>query len=114
MVINTSALERPDLISEISSVYGSQAVIVSIDVKKGLFGEYTVRTQNGKRCTDLDPVLWARQAVHLGAGEILLTSIDREGTWDGFDLELVNSVAKSLSVPVIAHGGAGTIALRAL
>ncbi|WP_115120278.1 AglZ/HisF2 family acetamidino modification protein [Synechococcus sp. UW105] len=109
VVINTAAIERPDLIREISTVYGSQAVIVSIDVKRGLFGANTVRTRNGRRRTDLDPVVWAKKAEMFGAGEIMLTSIDREGTWNGFDLELVHSVANALSIPLIAHGGAGNL-----
>jgi imidazole glycerol-phosphate synthase subunit HisF len=107
VVINTAAVARPDLIGEIASVYGSQAVIVSIDVMRGLLGAQRVRTENGRRGTGLHPVVWAKQAARLGAGEILLTSIDREGTWDGFDLDLVRRVADAVTVPVIAHGGAG-------
>lgn len=109
VVINTAAVARPDLISEIATLYGSQAVIVSIDVKRGLLGAQTVRTGNGRRRTGLDPVAWAKEAARLGAGEILLTSIDREGTWDGFDLKLVRQVADAVTVPVIAHGGAGSL-----
>jgi cyclase len=107
--INTQAAEDPALIGEIAAHYGSQAVIASMDVKKGLFGGQTVRTLGGKRNTRRDPVTWALELEKMGAGEILLTSIDREGTWDGFDLELVRRITDSVSIPVIAHGGAGTI-----
>lgn len=109
VVINTAAVDRPELISEIANVYGTQAVVVSIDVKRGLFGFESVRTSSAQRRTTLDPVEWAKQAVLLGAGEILLTSVDREGTWDGFDLELLRRVSDAVSVPVIAHGGAGCL-----
>lgn len=108
--INTAAVNSPELIAEISRQYGSQAVIVSIDVKTDLWGRKTVRTRSGHGSTGRDPVEWAREAEKRGAGEILLTSIDREGTWSGFDLELIQQVAKSVSVPVVAHGGAGGIA----
>lgn len=109
VVINTAAIARPDLIGEIASVYGSQAVIVSIDVKRSLLGDQGVRSVNSRLRTGLDPVAWAKESVQLGAGEILLTSIDREGTWDGFDLDLVRRVADAVTVPVIASGGASCV-----
>ena len=109
VAINTFAVENPALITQIASHYGSQALIASMDVKTGLFGRQTVRTQGGKRNTKLDPVEWAKEVEQLGAGEILLTSIDREGTWEGFDLDLVRRVADAVSIPVIAHGGAGGV-----
>lgn len=109
IVINTQAAQRPELITEIATVYGSQAVIVSIDVKRDLLGRQTVRALGGKRRTRRDPIAWALEAEQAGAGEILFTSIDREGTWEGFDLELVKSVTDAVSVPVIAHGGAGSV-----
>lgn len=109
IVINTAAVDRPELISEIANVYGTQAIVVSIDVKRGLFGSEIVRTASSQCRTNLNPVEWAKQAVLLGAGEILLTSVDREGTWDGFDLELVRRVSDAVTVPVIAHGGAGCL-----
>lgn len=109
VAINTQAAENPMLIGEIVNHYGSQAVIASIDVKNGLFGSQTVRTFGGKHNTRRDPVTWAREVEQMGAGEILLTSIDREGTWDGFDLDLVKRVTDAVSIPVIAHGGAGTV-----
>ena len=107
VVVNTHAAENPALIGEIAAHCGSQAVIVSIDVKQGLFGRQTVRTLGGKRDTRFDPVVWAKKVEKSGAGEILLTSIDHEGSWKGFDLELVKRVTDAVSIPVIAHGGAG-------
>jgi cyclase len=109
IVINTHALANPDLISKIAEVYGSQAVIVSIDVSKGLFGGQTVRSLSGRQNTRRDPVTWAKEIEKMGAGEILLTAIGREGTWDGFDLQLIRRVTDAVSIPVIAHGGAGTL-----
>jgi cyclase len=107
IVINTQAVENPALIGEIAGLFGSQAVVASIDVKKGLFGQQTVRTRGGTRNTHLNPVRWAKEVERMGAGEILLTSIDREGTWSGYDLGLVKQVADSVEIPVIANGGAG-------
>jgi cyclase len=109
VVINTQAAEKPSLIADIAVHYGSQAVIASIDVRKGLFSGQSVRTVGGRRNTRLDPVFWAMEVEKMGAGEILLTSIDREGTWEGFDLDLVKRVTSAVSIPVIAHGGAGSL-----
>ncbi len=109
IVLNTHAIERPELISEIADHFGSQSVIVSIDVKKNIFGRQTVRGLAGKKNTRMVPVEWAKTAEEYGAGEILLTSIDREGSWSGFDLNLVKSVALEVSIPVVAHGGAGSV-----
>lgn len=109
VAINSCAVETPALLTEIARQYGSQAVIVSVDVKTGFLGKPTVRTVAGKRNVKFDPVVWAKQVEAHGAGEILLTSIDREGTWEGFDLDLVKKVADSVSIPVIAHGGGGCI-----
>lgn len=109
VVINTHAVNNIELISEIANRYGSQAVIASIDVKKTLFGNKTVRTLGGTFNTNKEPVYWAKEVEKKGAGEILLTSIDHEGTWNGFDYELVKSVADAVSIPVIAHGGAGSL-----
>jgi cyclase len=109
IALNSAALENPGLITEIAKPCGSQAVIVSIDVKQGLWGGPTVRGRAGQHNTKLDPVAWAKEVESRGAGEILLTSIDREGSWAGFDLDLVKRVADAVSIPVIAHGGAGSI-----
>ena len=109
IVLNSNAYENPNLISKISKCYGSQAVIVSIDYKKTFWGNKSVYTLSGSRNTKLDPISWAKQVVDLGAGEILVTSIDHEGTWSGFDYRMVKEVADAVSIPVIAHGGAGKI-----
>jgi cyclase len=105
--VNTHALSNPYLISELADHFGSQAVVASIDVKRNWFGQQMVRSCAGKINTQRDPVTWAQEVEKLGAGEILLTSIDLEGTWKGFDLDLVRSVTNAVNVPVIANGGAG-------
>lgn len=109
VILNTAAVERPAVVSEIAATFGSQAVIVSIDVGLDLLGHSKVRTHAGTRSCGLNPVDWARQAERMGAGEILLTSIEREGSWSGFDLGLVRQVADAVNIPVIAHGGAGSV-----
>ena len=109
VVLNTAAINNPSLISEIAKEYGSQSVIVSIDVKEVFFRGKKVISFNGKEKTKLDPVGWAQRVEELGAGEILLTSIDQEGTWEGYDIELIKSVTDSVNIPVIAHGGAGNL-----
>ena len=105
--LNSSALENPSLITEIANHFGSQSVILSIDVKKGLMGKLRVLSHSGKNRWAISPESWAKRGQELGCGEILLTSIDREGTWSGFDLDLVRKVAEMVDLPVIAHGGAG-------
>jgi cyclase len=110
VILNSSAVENPRLITELAQHFGRQAVIVSIDVKRDLLGHPKVRTRSGTYNTGRDPVEWAREAEQLGAGEILLTSIDREGTWAGFDIDLVKSVTHAVHIPVIAQGGAGSLA----
>lgn len=109
VVLNSSALTKPDLISHIASRYGSQAVIVSIDVKRDLFGRERVWSLGGSRAAPFAAEQWAREAEKRGAGEILLTAIDREGTWAGFDVSMTRRVADAVDIPVIAHGGAGSI-----
>ncbi len=106
--INTAAVERPEFISEAAKKFGSQCIVVSIDVRKDKDGKFEVFTHGGKRATGLEVLVWAEEVVHRGAGEILLTSIDREGTMDGYDLDLIKMIADAVPVPVIAHGGAGT------
>ena len=106
--LNTELFHNPDLISQIAKLYGSQAVIASIDVKKSFFGKNLVRCVSSKSKINTTPVIWAKEFERLGAGEILLTSVDREGTWEGFDLDLVKQVADTVDIPVIAHGGAGS------
>jgi cyclase len=107
IIINTAACERPALVSEIAAHSGNQSVIGSIDVRRNLFGKYQVFTCDGTRKTNLDPIAWARELESLGAGELLFTSIDRDGTWKGYDLEILKKITDTVSIPVIANGGAG-------
>jgi imidazole glycerol-phosphate synthase subunit HisF len=106
VAINTQVSENPALIGEIAAHCGSQAVIASIDVKKGLLEVQSVRTLGGRSNTRRDSVNWAVEIEKMGADEILLTSIDRQGTWEGFDLELAKRVTDAVTVPITAHGGA--------
>ena len=107
--VNTSALQRPELIREAARAFGSQCVVVAIDAKRDGPGTWRVYTHGGRNPTERDAVGWARQAAELGAGEILLTSMDADGTCDGYDLELTRAVSKAVSLPIIASGGAGTL-----
>jgi cyclase len=109
IVINTAAIDNPDLISEIATRSGSQSIIVSIDVKKSFFGKYEIFSRDGTKKTRLDPVAWAKFAESAGAGELLLSSMDRDGTWKGFDIEITRQISEAVSIPVIANGGAGGI-----
>lgn len=106
--LNTAALERPTVIREAAERFGSQCIVVAIDAKREN-GRWGVYTHGGRYPAGRDAVAWAREAAELGAGEILLTSMDRDGTQDGYDLELTRAVARSVSIPVIASGGAGTL-----
>lgn len=106
IILNTAAYTNPGLITEIANVYGSQAVVVSMDVKKHLWKGMRLVAQGGMRWQGIPPVDWARRAEELGAGELLLTAVDREGTWDGFDTPLIQEINTAVSIPVIAHGGA--------
>ncbi len=109
VAINTAAIRRPELISEISRQFGSQCVVLSIEAKKVSDNRWEAYTDNGRERTGQDVIEWAKQGVNLGAGEILLTSVDQEGTRKGFDIELVRVVSDSVSVPVIASGGMGQL-----
>jgi len=109
VAINAAAMERPTLISEIADHYGRQAVIVAIDVKTDWRGRRRVFRHALGAITKRDPVDWAREAEKRGAGEILLTAVDREGTWQGFDVELLRAVTSAVGIPVVAHGGAGRL-----
>jgi cyclase len=105
----SAALQNPGLISELARAYGSQCVVLSIDAKRAAPGQWTAFSHGGRTNTGLDAVAWAKQAVDLGAGEILLNSIDADGTGAGYDLELTRAVLEAVHVPVIASGGAGTL-----
>jgi cyclase len=107
--INTAAVQNPALVEEASGKVGNQCIVVAIDAKKKAGGGWEVYTHGGRRPTGLDAVDWARRMVTSGAGEILLTSMDRDGTRDGFDLALTRAVADAVSVPVIASGGVGSM-----
>ena len=106
--INSSAVVNPDLIRQGAEKFGNQCIVVAIDAKKQADGSFPVYVNGGRKDTGLDAVEWAKQAVALGAGEILLTSMDKDGTKSGFDIVLSNVVANAVNVPVIASGGAGT------
>lgn len=110
LVINTQAWRQTELISKLSGHFGAQAVVGSIDVKKNIFGKYHVYINDGTEKVEIDVVAWARQLEAAGAGELLLTSMDKDGTWSGFDIELTKKVADAVTVPVIANGGAGSVA----
>jgi len=105
--LNTAALESPELIRDVARRFGSQCVVISIDFRKHPDGRYEVFTESGTRASGLDPVEWARKAEEYEAGEILLTSADRDGTMTGYDIELTKRVADAVSIPVIASGGCG-------
>lgn len=107
--INTAAVQNPDLIYHASRRVGSQCIVVAIDARKKPDGGWEVFTHGGRTPTGLDAVQWAKRVEELGAGEILLTSMDRDGTQDGYDVELTRAIASSVSIPVIASGGAGTL-----
>lgn len=107
VAINTAAVARPDLIAEIANRFGSQCMVLSIEAKSQAPGKWEVYTETGREHSGLDVVEWARRGVALGAGEVLVTSIDREGTRKGFDTDLIKAIAGAVEVPVIASGGYG-------
>jgi cyclase len=109
VAINTAAIHRPELISEVANHFGSQCMVLSVEAKNIGQGAWEAYTDNGRERSGLDVIEWIQKAVSLGAGEILLTSVDREGTRSGFDLDLVKLVTNEVSVPVIASGGMGKI-----
>jgi cyclase len=109
VAVNTHAGSNPTLVTQLATQFGSQSVVASIDVKANLYGKKYVHFLGGRRNSRLHPVDCAMRLESLGAGEILLTSIDREGTWQGFDTQLTKEVSDAVSVPVIAHGGAGSV-----
>ncbi|MEO5838409.1 MAG: imidazole glycerol phosphate synthase subunit HisF [Acidimicrobiales bacterium] len=106
--VNTAAVDRPELISEIAAEFGAQCVVVAIDARRSAMG-FEVFTHGGRTATGLDAIEWAARAESLGAGEILLTSMDRDGTRDGFDIELTRAISERVNIPVIASGGVGTL-----
>ena len=110
VAVNSSAVAHPQLIADCAEKFGSQCVVVAIDAKKQVDGSWHVYVAGGRKDTGKDLIEWAKEAVGLGAGEILLTSMDKDGTKSGFDLNMLNAVAEVVDVPIIASGGAGNIA----
>lgn len=109
VAINTAAVLNPTLIEKISKRFGSQCVVLSVEAKKVFDGKWEVYTNNGREHTGLNVIDWIKKAVNLGAGEVLLTSVDKEGTKKGFDLDLVKSVSEKVNVPIVASGGMGEL-----
>jgi len=109
VAINTAAVQNPQLVRDASGHFGSQAIVVAVDAKQTGPGRWEVFTHGGRKATGLDVVAWARQMAEYGAGEILLTSMDRDGTKDGFDLGLTRAVSDAVPIPVIASGGVGNL-----
>lgn len=107
--VNTSALQRPELISEAADAFGSQCVVVAVDAKRDGPGKWRVYTHGGRKATERDAIQWIIEAAMRGAGEILLTSMDADGTCGGYDLELTRTVSEAVGIPVIASGGAGEL-----
>jgi cyclase len=108
--INTAAVSNPDFIREAAQAFGSQCIVVALDARKVSAGKFEIFTHGGRNPTGLDAVAWAERMASLGAGEILLTSMDKDGTKDGYDTELTSAVARAVTIPVIASGGVGTCA----
>lgn len=109
VVMNTVCFTHPDVLSQIARHFGNQAVVASVDVKKNFWGKYEVWMHAIEKNTKKNPLEWCKELEHWGAGEILLTSIDKEGMWSGLDIELVRQVCEGVNIPVIAHGGAGNV-----
>jgi cyclase len=107
--LNTAAIHRPDLVQEAAHQFGSSTIVISIEAIRKPDGSYEAYTDNGRESTGVDALAWAVRAAELGAGELVVTSIDREGTGKGFDLELTRKIAESVPIPVIACGGAGQV-----
>jgi cyclase len=107
--VNSAAVERPELLFELAGVFGAQCVVLAIDARRESDARYGVYVEGGRRPVGRDAVEWAREGAERGAGEILLTSMDRDGTEDGYELELTRAVADAVDVPVIASGGAGSL-----
>jgi len=109
VTINTGIVNQPKLITQIAKKFGSQAMVASLEVQKKIDGDYEVYTDSGRSPTGLEPIAWAKKVEAMGAGEILLTFIHRDGTYNGYDLELLRAITDRVKIPMIVSGGAGTI-----
>jgi cyclase len=109
VVLNYICHSQPFVLEQIATHFGNQSVVASVDVKKNFWGKYEVWTHSGTKNSKKNPVEWCKYLANIGAGEILLTSIDKEGTWTGYDIELTQKVSDSIHIPVIANGGAGNL-----
>lgn len=109
IALSAAVIENPDLITQIADRVGSQSVIVVMDVKKKLMGGYEIYTHNGKKATGINPVVFAEKAQKLGAGEIIINSIDQDGVMKGFDLNLIDKISEKISIPITVLGGAGSL-----
>lgn len=108
IIVNTIAIEQPEFVTHLAEQFGNQSIIVSIDIKKNTFGKYQIYSNNGTKKTKLNPIEWAAELEKKGVGELLVTSMDRDGTWKGYDINLIKSITDEVNVPVIASGGAGS------
>lgn len=109
VVVNSVAYQDPSLVKKLADTFGSQSIVGSIDIKSDTKGEKHVYTHGGSKRLDINPVDWAENLEDIGVGELLITSIDREGTWEGLDVKLINEITSEISIPVIAHGGAYSV-----
>ncbi len=109
VTLNRSAVKDPALVTEIAKQFGSQSVVVSIDYKKNIFGKWRVYIENGKTDTGLEPLVFAKKMEAAGSGEILLNSIDRDGSFSGYDLEMIEKISNAINIPLIAVGGASSL-----
>lgn len=109
VVINSIAFSKPSFITELADHFGNQAIVASLDVKRNMFGKHHVFSNSGTKKQKVDPVSWAQKLEQLGAGEILLTAIHQDGTWKGFDINIIEKISNAVNIPVIANGGASSI-----
>jgi len=109
IIINSVTFTNPSLIKQLAEHFGNQAIVVSIDIKKNMFGNYQVYSNSGTKKQKVDPIAWAQELEQLGAGEILLTAIHQDGTWKGFDINIIEKISNAVNIPVIANGGASSI-----
>lgn len=109
VILNSITHESPNFVTQVADHFGNQAVVASIDVRKNIWGKYEVWSHSGKKNTQKNPIEWATKLEQLGVGEIIITSIDREGTWSGFDVQLTKLIADAVNIPIISHGGAGNL-----